>query len=1010
MTANAASAQPLPRAFGSYELLEEIGSGGMGVIYRARQPGLDRLCAIKMLRPGVAGSPANEEQLREEAKAAASLDHPNIVGIYEVGQVDGQLYFSMELVDGKNLAQFVRDEVLSAERIANYGKRIAEAVHYAHSRGVLHCDLKPANILLDVRDDPQITDFGLSRRTNRRTARQSASADGAGSPNFMAPEQASARFGEPGVATDVFGIGATLYFLLTDRPPFQGETCADTIRAVLEQDPVRPRLFRPGIPIDLETICLKCCEKRPTKRYRNAREIADELGRFLNDEPIQARQISIWERLWRWVRRHPWIGGLSAATTILLMLVAIGSPIIAYRLNQARQDALNSEAATRQSLYAADMTLAFQALTAGRDDQVRELLERHRPKAGKPDLRGWEWRFLWSQSRPDSLGLVGQQASAIASTVSLDAGRKLLASDNSYHLKTWDLAVDGRQLDDRQPHAASAVVIATDPRCEFVALTDRPPQATNNVVRVLRLADWSTNCQFEADGYAVPRSFGPDGATVWLAGDSSVEAYSVSEGRRLLRFPSSDANPQRVMTLSPDGRVFARGTASGMVVGQDARSGEEVFRFADHRLNPPFSQAVLSLQFSPDGRWLASGAGDGAVRVYDWRSKRQWAVFQGHPDLVLCIAFSPDSRLLASGGRDSFLKVWDVPGRQPVAALRSGASLLLSAHFSVDGQRIYTGGEDGAIRRWPVREPNRFPAFTNFPTGYAVAAFTSDGAHFSWSASTETTGDGGVQPLFSTNDLFRIQGDTNRLAAAFVAPRADRGMVAFYHYGGAVETVSFPEGRREMVQLKPWATLPPTGSAVLEFSADGRQIVVGDPYNGLRILKAADLSVTRHFTGHRFVGAVFSPDGRRFGAVTIGGPAIVGDIASGSEIELEAPTAHMQTIAFNADGRELASATLDGKVYVFDTATGRRVHNFRSPAGVISLGFSPDQSRLAAGGIDGWICFWDLRAEREIGVYAAHKGAVGGVRFTPEGEFISLGSDGHRRWPSPPLAEIDELR
>ncbi|MCK6501205.1 MAG: protein kinase, partial [Nitrospira sp.] len=366
----------LPCQLGDYELLSEIGRGGMGVIYKARQCCLDRLCAIKMLRQDFACcTPEAEAALSAEAAAAGSLDHPNIVGIYEVGREEGHLYFSMEFVEGEDLARYVRSRILDIPTIARWTRTLATAVAYAHGRGVMHHDLKPANVIIDTQQQPQITDFGLARRVDE--VHRGDPAHGAGSPNFLAPEQASARFGEPSLLTDVYGIGAILYFLLTDRPPHVGVTPEDTIAAVLETEVVPPRLLRPGIPIDLETICLRCLQKHQDRRYESAAEVAHELDRFLDDRPIRARPAGWIERGRKWCRRHPAIAALGSIVALLLVVLAFGASFAAVRIHAARARTERSELATRRYLYNSDMLLASAALAQGNDGMVQDLLQRH---------------------------------------------------------------------------------------------------------------------------------------------------------------------------------------------------------------------------------------------------------------------------------------------------------------------------------------------------------------------------------------------------------------------------------------------------------------------------------------------------------------------------------------------------------------------------------------------------------------------------------------------------------
>jgi len=270
-----ASSPPLGtklRYFGDYELLEEVARGGMGVVYKARQVSLNRIVAVKMILAGRFATPAEIERFRAEARAAAGLQHANIVPIYEVGDQEGQNYFSMEFVDGPNLAQVVREHPLPAARAARYVQLIAEAVQFAHERGVLHRDLKPSNVLIDPFDQPRVTDFGLAKNL-AGDSELTETGQVLGAPSFVPPEQAAGHKEDVGPHSDVYAVGAILYHLLTGRPPFAAETLAATLAQVLNNEPVAPRLLNATIPRDLETICLKCLEKKPQQRYPTAKEL-----------------------------------------------------------------------------------------------------------------------------------------------------------------------------------------------------------------------------------------------------------------------------------------------------------------------------------------------------------------------------------------------------------------------------------------------------------------------------------------------------------------------------------------------------------------------------------------------------------------------------------------------------------------------------------------------------------------------------------------------------------------
>jgi eukaryotic-like serine/threonine-protein kinase len=310
------------RVLGKYEILEEIARGGMGVVYRARQIELDRIVAVKTIGAGVLAGDEAITRFQQEATMAASLNHPNIVAIHEVGQFQGQHYFAMEYVAGPTLAQVVKEGPLPAKRAATYLLAVGQAVEYAHGRGLLHRDLKPSNILLDQHDRPRVTDFGLAKRLN---ADQEITLSGQvlGTPAFTAPEQAGRKAATIGPWSDVYGLGAVLYHLITARPPFTGESATEILAQVIESEPIAPRLLHPALDRDLETICLKCLEKDPARRYGSAKEFCSDLSRFLENEPILARPINFAERTGRWCKRRPALSTALGAIALLLVGIAL---------------------------------------------------------------------------------------------------------------------------------------------------------------------------------------------------------------------------------------------------------------------------------------------------------------------------------------------------------------------------------------------------------------------------------------------------------------------------------------------------------------------------------------------------------------------------------------------------------------------------------------------------------------------------------------------------------------
>src|SRR6516225_74363 len=315
-----ARAAKLLGELGDYELLEEVGRGGQGVVFRARQKSLNRIVALKVIGLGQWATQAHLKRFRLEAEAAASLDHPCIVPIYEIGDRDGQCYFSMKFVEGGQLDEVVAHEPVSIRQAAELIVKVARTVHYAHEHGILHRDIKPGNILLDKKGKPHLTDFGLARLVESDSS-VTHTLDVLGTPSYMAPEQAVGNNAAISSATDVYGLGAVLYQLLTGQPPFAGGATYETIKLLLDTEPKQPRLLNPKIDRDISTICLKCLEKDPKRRYSSALALAEDLERWLTHEPIEARHIGVFTRGRKWVRRNPSIAVMTA------MLLALAVPL-----------------------------------------------------------------------------------------------------------------------------------------------------------------------------------------------------------------------------------------------------------------------------------------------------------------------------------------------------------------------------------------------------------------------------------------------------------------------------------------------------------------------------------------------------------------------------------------------------------------------------------------------------------------------------------------------------------
>ena len=349
--------------FGDYEIIREIDRGGMGIVVLAKQTQLNRTVAIKMILAGTLAGDADIKRFYTEAEASAELDHPGIVPIYDIGEIDGLNYYSMRFIEGPSLSSRVSEGPLEVDEAAQLSQQIADAVSYAHERGIVHRDLKPANVLLDLNGDPVITDFGLAKKLDDDQG-LTGTGQVIGTPGYMPPEQAMGEVREIGPRSDIYSVGAILYCLLTGRAPFHAASIMETLHQVIKNEPVAPRQLNPSVPIDLETICLKCLNKQQAQRYQTARELADDLQRYVEGKPVQARPISGLQRFQRWCKRNPVVAALSLTSVLALVVGTVVSTVFAFAAaDRAREAEANLLEAQRQQAKAeANFRMAREAV------------------------------------------------------------------------------------------------------------------------------------------------------------------------------------------------------------------------------------------------------------------------------------------------------------------------------------------------------------------------------------------------------------------------------------------------------------------------------------------------------------------------------------------------------------------------------------------------------------------------------------------------------------------------
>jgi len=964
-----AASPHLIRYFGDYELLREIARGGMGVVYRARQMSLNRPVALKMI---LAGQLAGEDEIKRfymEAEAAANLDHPGIVPIYEIGEHEGQHFFSMGFVEGTSLAAKVAGGPLPPNEAAALTMKVAEAVQFAHEKGVIHRDLKPANVLLDAQGQPKVTDFGLAKKLQSDSG-LTHTGQVMGTPSYMPPEQAEGK--NVGPSADVYALGAILYCLLTGRPPFQAATPMDTLIQVVGQDPVPVRQLNTTVPRDLETICLKCLEKEPRRRYASARALAEELNRFLSGEPIVARPVGAAERAVKWVRRRPVIAALSALVVVTGLLglsgiiwqwrAAVRARNFADQESQnakeqanlaeqrrveaedRRQEAEQARAKEReqtklaeQRLYDVQMNFVQHYWEDYNGEHLQQGLDEQLPaKQGGIDRRGFEW-FYWQRKMSSGHITLKGHTGFVTSVAYSPDGKRLASASFDQTVKVWDIAT-GQETLTLKGHTSSVNSVA----------------------------------------------FSPDGKRLASAGgDWTVKIWDIATGQETLTL-KGHTNLVSSVVFSPDGkRIASAGGGDGTVRVWDAATGQETLTLKGHK------GVVNSVAFSPDGRRLASACWDSTVKLWDAATGQETLTLNGHTGRVSSVAFSPDGKRIASaGGGDPTVRVWDAATGSETLALK-GHTNALSVVFSPDGSRIAAGNNDDSVRVWDAATGQESLTLRGGGSG---VAFSPDGKRLASTSFDQTVK---VWDIATGQGTLTLKGHTGEVNSVAFSPDGKRLASA----GGVLSKpgevqVWDPESGQEILTFKGHTF----GVTCVAFSPDGKRLASASGDQTVRVWDAATGQETLTLKGHKGVvnSVAFSPDGKRLASACGGDQTVrVWDAATGQEtLALKGHTNPVTSVVFSPDGKRIASAGgRDATVKVWEAATGHEPLTLKGHTGVVSsVAFSPDGKQLASASWDQTVRVWDAATGQIIRTLKGHTYQVWSVAFSPDGKRLASAS------------------
>jgi WD40 repeat protein/tRNA A-37 threonylcarbamoyl transferase component Bud32 len=1006
VAAHSAAVAPAAAVAG-YEILGELGRGGMGVVYRARDVKLNRVVALKMtLRTGSAD---RREVIRflAEAEAVAAVRHQHVVQVYEYGEDAGVPFVVFEFLPGGTLGGRLKGagQRDPAETAALVGK-VAAGVAAAHALGIVHRDLKPANVLFDEKGEPKVTDFGLAKKGPGSELTETGAV--MGTPAYMAPEQAGGGTKFVGPPADVWALGVILHEALAGERPFLADTTPELLARIQTADPEPLR----GVPRDLDLIRRKCLEKNPADRYPTAKELADDLGRFARREPISIRPAGLLERTYKWARRKPTVAGLYAALAVATVAVGVGllladasararageaeavaeSTRAVAESARADQESENAKKAHKERLTVSYYLLVQRAQEAWRDNNVLRAMQLLADEAVPAEYRDWEWRYVAKLCQSEVLRI---RANGFVSGVAVSPDGRLWAGGvEDGTVQFWE-ADTGRPLLTYRGHSKAVK------RVLFLPDGERAVSSSDDgEVHLWDVKTVKTLRTFKLPGPAgFALALGKDGRLAAGTHKGQIRVWNLETGETLASLTGHQVVVAGVL-FAPDGRLHSvggdviNGALRGTLRTWDLASQKEAARPRPH------TGIVWGLVFSPDGKHLLTSDETGRVYTWDAETREPVSEFVAHDGRIWKVVFSPDGRQVLTASLDQTAKLWDAKDWKLLRTFRGHTNDVGGAAF-LPGDRVLTHG-DWTVRVWDATRDAearvltppapfkavQFEGVAFDPEGRRVAAASQAGI-FVWEAASGKPVGRFAGPRMNyrgvafSPDGTAVAGGGER--AAWVWPLDGRPPRELGGHAGVVLAVAFaPTGGRiassdetGMLKVSDADSGRPLWSAnlngevmALAFSPDGILLATGSEDKVIRLWDAATGRPVRELAGHtmRVSRVAFSADGKRLVSGSHDNTTRVWDVASGKqEFMKKGHTHYIDGVALSPDGKRLVDASGDRTVVLYDTRTREETLTLKGHADwVTGAVFSPDGSRIATCSRDGTVRIWDAPLGVEV--------------------------------------------